>query len=30
MKGDRLIIDEAKAFLDANPGVQWIDPSFST
>ena len=25
MKGDRLIIDEVKAFLDANPGVQWID-----
>ena len=25
MKGDRLTIDEVKAFLDANPGVQWID-----
>src|SRR4029450_11444420 len=25
MKGARLTIDEVKAFLDANPGVQWID-----
>jgi hypothetical protein len=25
MIGARLTIDEAKAFLDANPGVQWID-----
>ncbi|HET7211883.1 MAG TPA: glutamine synthetase family protein [Methyloceanibacter sp.] len=25
MTGARLTIDEAKAFLDANPGVQWID-----
>ena len=25
MTNTRLTIDEAKAFLDANPGVQWID-----
>ena len=25
MIGARLTIDEAKAFLDSNPGVQWID-----
>jgi hypothetical protein len=25
MTAARLTIDEAQAFLDANPGVQWID-----
>jgi glutamine synthetase len=25
MTGARVTIDEAKAFLDANPGVQWVD-----
>ena len=25
MTDTRLTVDEAKAFLDANPGVQWID-----